>query len=107
MKGKKLLILNSCFVELFVLLKITCKRRHILVIVKITHTHTHTHPKKEEKSKKKKKKEKLASSSESPLNEEENAHLLLQALKSLVKLKIFMLMKLKIYNINGRGSVKN
>lgn len=70
--------------------------------------YTHTPKKKEEKkSKKKKKREKLASSSESPLNEEENACLLLQAVKSLVKLKIFMLMKLKIYNINGRGSVKN
>lgn len=75
------------------------------------YTHTHTHTKKRKKKvktkKKKKKREKLASSSESPLNEEENAHLLLQAVKSLVKLKIFMLMKLKIYNINGRGSVKN
>lgn len=105
MKGKKLIILNSCFVELFVLLKITCKRKQILVIVKITHTHQKKRKKK--RVKKKKKREKLASSSESPLNEEENACLLLQAVKSLVKLKIFMLMKLKIYNINGRGSVKN
>lgn len=71
------------------------------------YTHTHIHTQKMTKKVKRKKKEKLASSSESPLNKEENAHLLLQAVKSLVKLKIFMLMKLKIYNINGRGSVKN
>lgn len=98
MKGKKLIILNSCFVELFVLLKILCKRKHILVIVKITHTH--------QKKKGRKKKSNLHPH-QSPLNEEENACLLLPAVKFLVKLNMFMLMKLKICNINSRGSVEN